>query len=62
MDLAVCNEKAGILETSYKGQIWGIGKGWCFKEVSDRYEVRLWKAIRKLWAIVSSSLFFYGQW
>ena len=32
--------------------------GWCSKEVRDVYSVRLWKAIRKEWHVVSSRLSF----
>ncbi|RVX21160.1 hypothetical protein CK203_002293 [Vitis vinifera] len=35
-----------------------LARGWCSKEVSERYGVRLWKAIRKLWAMFITKVSF----
>ena len=37
---------------------WGVGGFVCSKEVSDRYELGLWKAVRKLWVIINGRVSF----
>ncbi|RVW49042.1 hypothetical protein CK203_080976 [Vitis vinifera] len=53
----VCLErKKGFVEASDQSQIWCRGGVWCTRAVSGRHGVGLWKAIRKEWLGMNSSL------
>ena len=46
------------MEASDQSQIWCRGGGWCTRAESGRHGVGLWKAIRKEWLGMHSSLAF----
>ena len=52
------NERGAFWNQVIRGKYGEKQGGWCSKEVRDVYSVRLWKAIRKEWHVVSSRLSF----
>ncbi|RVW92901.1 Transposon TX1 uncharacterized 149 kDa protein [Vitis vinifera] len=58
-NLICLDKKKGVLEASHESQVWRRGERMAHLEVSGRYGVGLWKAIRKEWLLLDGRLAYH---